>query len=358
MDTATMSRAPMSRAQQVQHLNIVFLLLAIAKVPFKSPRDQDWARYSCTFNQRLPVVPALVVLPRHADQVCTAVAYAAQHSLKVQARSGGHSYASHSNGGSDGAMVIDLRHFQSVELDTKSGIAKVGGGIRLGNLALALYRLGKRALAHGTCPGVGIGGQFTHGGYGFSSRCWGLAMDQIVGLDVVMADGKLVHANAKQNTAATPQAMRGAGDSFGIVVEFHLQTHPPEKVVSWKLDIPGATRSVARAVDSFLNLQDLVNDASAPVDRRLGFGVSLGPATWAAGGTWFGSHDEFHAALAPRLRSDVPAAGCDAVLTSHEVDWVTSLKLLAEGAALEMAMGKDITEGEEEDEKEEANADA
>jgi FAD/FMN-containing dehydrogenase len=94
-------------------------------------------------------------------------------------------------------MVIDLQEFQNITVNSQ-GIAMVGGGVRLGNMAQSIYDLGRRALSHGTCPGVGIGGHFTHGGYGFASRIWGLAMDQIVGLDVVLANGSVVHATQTQ----------------------------------------------------------------------------------------------------------------------------------------------------------------
>lgn len=61
-------------------------------------------------------------------------------------------------------MVISLEAFQTVSVDNK-GVAQVGGGVRLGNLATGIYNQSKRALPHGICPGVGIGGHATHGGY-------------------------------------------------------------------------------------------------------------------------------------------------------------------------------------------------
>ena len=66
--------------------------------------------------------------------------------------------------------MIFLESFQDIKLDDATGIATVGGGVRLGNLAQGIWDQGKRALSHGTCPGVGIGGHFTHGGYGHTSR--------------------------------------------------------------------------------------------------------------------------------------------------------------------------------------------
>jgi FAD/FMN-containing dehydrogenase len=61
--------------------------------------------------------------------------------------------------------VVDLQALQNIDLDETTGIAKVGGGVRLGNLAQGVWDQGKRAISHGTCPGVGIGGHFTHGQY-------------------------------------------------------------------------------------------------------------------------------------------------------------------------------------------------
>lgn len=97
-------------------------------------------------------------------------------------------------------------------------------------MALGIYNKSQRALPHGTCPGVGIGGHFTHGGYGPASRKWGLAMDTIVGLDVTLANGTSIHTS---NTSY-PEiyfALRGAADSFGIVTTFYLQTYPGKSFI-------------------------------------------------------------------------------------------------------------------------------
>ena len=119
-------------------------------------------------------------------------------------------------------MIISLQAFQTVHVDTKN-IAQVGGGVRLGNLAVGIYNQSKRALPHGVCPGVGIGGHATHGGYcknlfnpcflprkpspdapdkisGYSSRIWGLTLDTIVALDVVLANGSFIHATSTEYT--------------------------------------------------------------------------------------------------------------------------------------------------------------
>lgn len=163
-------------------------------VPIKLTSDADFSDLAKPYNVHIPYTPAVIVIPTTVQHISDAVFCASKNGVKVQAKSGGHSYASYSSGGKDGSLIINLQKFQDVSLDDK-GIAKVGGGLRLGNLAQSIYDQGKRALSHGTCPGVGIGGHFTHGGYGYASRNWGLSMDQIVGLDVVLANGSAVHAS-------------------------------------------------------------------------------------------------------------------------------------------------------------------
>ncbi|KAK8079077.1 hypothetical protein PG994_002884 [Apiospora phragmitis] len=280
----------------------------------KTASDPDWHDYAATYNIRLPYIPLAVVLPETAAQVSVAVVSAGRHGLQVQARSGGHSYTSFSHGGRDGAVVVDLRQMQDVVLchehdEFDGAIARVGGGIRLGNLALQLFDQGKRSLAHGTCPSVGIGGHFTHGGYGHCSRAWGLAMDQIVALDVVLADGSLVHATERENEDIY-YAMRGAAESFGIVVNFYLQTQPaPEKVVRWTYEFGDLISDMGMqgAVSAMLNLQELMQDGSL-VDRQLSFGVNLGKQRFGLSGVYLGSLENFANKIQPAFLQCFPKA--------------------------------------------------
>ncbi|GAW24090.1 hypothetical protein ANO14919_136700 [Xylariales sp. No.14919] len=298
----------------------------------KTPLDPDWERYSSTYNLRVPVVPKLVTLPTSIGQVSQAVRWAAGCGLKIQARSGGHSYASHSNGGVDGSVVVDLRRLQDVEL-SQDGIVRVGGGVRLGNLASTILRDG-RALAHGTCPAVRIGGHFTHGGFGFTSRAWGLSMDQIVRLDVVMPDGQVVQASESENNDLYV-AMRGAADSFGIIVNFYLLTREePKAVVKWSVDVPTAIKSVKSAVETFAYIQDFVNNA-AVVDRYLGIVIFFAHDRFTIEGTYLGDCAEFHDKIFMPLRQGFPAA--EATHASYRsVDWSSLLQLWAGDGEVEV----------------------
>lgn len=167
------------------------------KLTVIKPADTQYASYSSPYNLRLQYKPAAIVVASTNQHVSDAVLCAAQYNLKVQPRSGGHSYGSYGTGGKDGAVVIDLQKFQTVSLDKNTNIATFGAGLRLGNLELALRSTG-RALPHGTCANVGAGGHFTIGGDGFTTRAYGLAIDSLVGMDVILANGSVVHATSTE----------------------------------------------------------------------------------------------------------------------------------------------------------------
>lgn len=110
---------------------------------YTSPDLAAVCLFAAPFNQRIQPSPAAIVYPTSPEQVAAAVQCAASNSATVSARSGGHSYAAY---GLAGQLVIDLSHFQDVTV--QDDIALIGGGARLGDIALALNNVG-RALPHG-----------------------------------------------------------------------------------------------------------------------------------------------------------------------------------------------------------------
>lgn len=166
-------------------------------VPSLFPDSPDFDRHAQSYNRVFSYKPAAICVPETDDSVSNAIRCAHAHGLKVQCKSGGHSYGAFSSGGQDGSMIVHMKHFNFVELDTNTNVTVVGAGVRLGQLSSELFRQGKRALPHGTIKNVGVGGHFSHGGYGYQSRAWGLGLDTICGLDVVLADGRRVHVTAE-----------------------------------------------------------------------------------------------------------------------------------------------------------------
>lgn len=113
------------------------------------------------YNLDIEVTPVAVIRPDTAEDISAIVKCAVSNNVKVQAKSGGHSYGNFGLGGRDGAISIDMVNFQDFSMDNKTWQATVGAGTLLGDLTDRLHDNGKRAVAHGSCPGVGIGGHAT-----------------------------------------------------------------------------------------------------------------------------------------------------------------------------------------------------
>ncbi|MCJ1398395.1 hypothetical protein MMC11_001593 [Xylographa trunciseda] len=302
--------------------------LSSSNVPVSNSSSSDFAQLSEPYNLRLAYVPVVIVLPTTPQHVSDAVVCAAASDVKVQAKSGGHSYASFSSGGENGAMMIDLENFQDISVDD-SGVATVGAGVRLGNLALGIYNSAQRALPHGTCPGVGVGGHFTHGGYGYDSRLWGLALDTIVALDVVLANGSFIQATSTTYPDIF-YALRGAAESFGVVTHFYLQTQPaPSSLVYWHYGFPNMYASSETMTSTILHWQDFALNSTV-VDQNIGFGVHIDGSDFSISGIYFGSIDDFNNLIVPELLRSIPAPNYEQV---QDVDWITALEYQATGGS-------------------------
>ena len=304
------------------------------KVPYRLPSSYDFSQYATPYNTRLPYKPAIIVLPTTVEHVSSAVVCAGQANLKVQAKSGGHSYASYSLGGQDGSFVVDMQSFQNITLDQATQIVTVGTGVRLGNLAVGIYNQGKRALPHGTCPGVGLGGHATHGGFGYSSRNWGLALDTIVSMDAVLANGTQVSVNKDSNPDLW-YALRGAAADFAIVHTFHLQTQPaPTEVVNWQYNFNNMFTNAATSAAFMSHIQDFALNSQL-VDRRLGLGMYMDGTTFYISGTYFGTMDDFESRLVPTLLKGLPSPSWNNTSTKN---WIDSLSEFANYAPLQQPL--------------------
>jgi FAD/FMN-containing dehydrogenase len=136
-----------------QSYSSIIKCLDESNVPQDYPGTSNFTQDIIPYNLRLNYTPIAVAVPSTVSQVQAAVKCAAKLGVKVNPKSGGHSYAAHSLGGEDGHFVVDLKYFSGVSVDAVSQVATVGPGARLGNVALALFEQGERALAHGICPG-------------------------------------------------------------------------------------------------------------------------------------------------------------------------------------------------------------
>jgi FAD/FMN-containing dehydrogenase len=166
--------------------------------------------------------PALVVRCTGPADVIAAVGFARSNDLTIAARGGGHSIAGFSTV-NDG-IVIDISPMRSVTVDPKARRATVGGGAVWADVD---HETQAHALATtgGLISTTGVAGLTLGGGIGWLMRRYGLACDNLIGADVVTADGRLVHASESEN-ADLLWGLRGGGGNFGIVTQFELELHP------------------------------------------------------------------------------------------------------------------------------------
>ncbi|CAG8587316.1 624_t:CDS:2 [Ambispora gerdemannii] len=195
------------------------------------PGDAEYTADIVDENNRVTYSPAALVYASNIADVQKAVKCAATSNLNVAPRSGGHSYEGYSLGGKDGALVIDLGGLNQITIDGAAKTAIIGAGNKLGPIYYALSQAGY-LIPGGSCPGVGIGGFALGGGYGLYSRKFGLAVDNILSIDIVNANGDLITASSTQNPDLF-FALRGAGGgSYGVVTSFQFTITPVQTQVT------------------------------------------------------------------------------------------------------------------------------
>ncbi|MER7875940.1 FAD-binding oxidoreductase [Streptomyces solisilvae] len=182
------------------------------------------ARQSAVWNDRKPDrFPDVIVVAETEQDVVDAVVSARERGLRVKVRSGGHSWTA--SGVRDGGMLIDMSRLREITYDPRSRTATAQPGAYGGDLLKALEPHG-RFFPSGHCPTVGLGGYLLQGGLGWQSRLLGPACASVLAVDVLTADGEIIHADEHENSDLY-WAARGSGPGFfGIVMRFHLRTHP------------------------------------------------------------------------------------------------------------------------------------
>ncbi|KAK2464778.1 hypothetical protein APHAL10511_003196 [Amanita phalloides] len=263
------------------------------------PGDASYSGYDHTYNKRFNFNPAAITFPNNARQVAQVVKVGSAYKYPVVARSGGHSYIANGLGGKNGAVVIDLRNLKQITVSS-SGIATIQTGNRLGNVALGLNSRG-RALPHGTCPYVGIGGHSSYGGWGFTSRMWGLTLDTIRWMEVVLANGTI--------TTITPEnydlfwAMRGAAPSFGVTTSISVQTFPaPSSAIIFQYVWNMGPSEAAKAVSLFQQFAKTNIPKEFGAEFTIGRGNPAGQLYFSLTGVYYGSAQSLHSTLAPYLQ--------------------------------------------------------
>ncbi|HSK21208.1 MAG TPA: FAD-binding protein [Longimicrobiales bacterium] len=251
--------------------------------------------------------PALIAQVTGIADIRLAVDFAREHSLLLAVKCGGHSASGKST--CDRGMMIDLSPFRGVHIDPAARRARVTGGSLLGQLdhdAMAFDLV----TTMGTVSHTGVGGLVTGGGFGRVGRRFGLAIDNLVSVDVVSADGQLRHASAEQEPDLF-WGVRGGGGNFGIVTSFEFQLHPMQRQV-----IGGAiVYPIARAKEALAIYADYLPQAPDELDLDPFMSLPGGNEPGVVGFSvcWSGPAGEAERALAPIRRLGTPLADVQAM---------------------------------------------
>jgi FAD/FMN-containing dehydrogenase len=206
-----------------------------------APGNAKYDRARQVFLPQVDRRPAAIVQPENADEVAAVVTLARDEGLELAVRSGGHSASGH--GTTDGGIVLDLSHLRALEIDNDGRAATAETGLTAGELTAAAQAHGL-AIGLGDTASVGIGGLTLGGGIGYLVRKHGLTIDDLLGAEVVTADGRMLHVDAEHEPDLF-WAIRGGGGNFGVVTRFRYRLHPVGTVTGGLLVLPATADVVA-----------------------------------------------------------------------------------------------------------------
>jgi FAD/FMN-containing dehydrogenase len=272
------------------------------------PGDDDYDEARSVWNGAIDRRPAVIARCSSAEDVAAAVRFARESNLEIAVRGGGHNYSGNAVG--DGGLMIHLGGMNSVAVDAQKRRAVCGGGATWADVDAATQQHGL-AVPGGFISHTGIGGLTLGGGIGWLTKTAGLSCDNLLGVEVVTADSRILHASASENPDLF-WAVRGGGGNFGIVTSFEFALHEVGPMVNlglffWGLDV---------GTDALRLSRDFLASLPADATGFIGVGLSAPPAPFvpeqyhfmpghALLAVGFGS-PERHAEIVAPVRAELP----------------------------------------------------
>lgn len=232
------------------------------------PGDSRYNEARALYNGMIDKKPRLIARCTSAADVITAVNFGRDNGIVIAIRGGGHNGPG--LGSVDNGLMIDLSCMKGVRVDPATSTVRVEPGCTQGDVDHATHAFGL-AVPAGIVSTTGIAGLTLGGGTGYLTRQYGLTIDNLIEADVVLADGRFVTANEKQNGDLF-WALRGGGGNFGVVTSFVYRAHPVKNVfggpIFWEL------KDAAKVMRTY---RDFIG--KAPVKLGMFVGLKTVPST-------------------------------------------------------------------------------
>jgi FAD/FMN-containing dehydrogenase len=237
------------------------------------PGDAGYDQARRDWDRLFTHYPLAIVFCRNGRDVANALAWARRRDVAIRARSGRHNLEGWSN--IDGGLVIDVSEMKRVHIDRKTRTATVGAGLTQGEIVAALGREGF-AIPTGSEASVGVVGATLGGGFGFLTRAFGLACDDLIAVRIVIPSdrrgARLITANRAHHSNLLWACRGGGGGNFGIVSSLTYRVHPIKTVAFLTAQWPDFS-SLKPAFDAW--------QRSAPhTDRRLTSVLEVDPSSF------------------------------------------------------------------------------
>ena len=280
--------------------------------------EYDSVRQDLIWNGRKPYrYPEIIIKAKDAADVQAAVKFAASTGRRVSPRGGGHQF---SGIALQDCVVIDLSEMNALEIDVEAKTARAQPTVTNGKLAAALGDVGL-AFPTGHCTSVPLSGYLLGGGFGWNAGEWGIACHNVIGVQVVLADGSLIEASETENPDIF-WAVRGAGpEFFGVVTEYRIRV----------FDLPRAIRTSVwtYAIEEIDAVESWISRTMPIVPRNVEFTAMMSSAPEPLAGV-----------------ASKTVTGIATIFADTEEEAAATLALIADGApegALDVQLGFDTT---------------
>jgi FAD/FMN-containing dehydrogenase len=226
------------------------------------PGDVRYDEARKVYNGMIDKRPALMVRCKDVTDVITAINFGRTHRMPVAIRGGGHNGPG--LGTCDGGLVIDLSPMRAIQIDPSHNTVRVEGGCTWAEVDKATHEFGL-AVPSGIVSSTGVGGLALGGGTGYLSRQYGLTIDNLLGVELVLADGTCVTASTNEN-ADLFWAVRGGGGNFGVATSFLFRANPVHTVYGGPMFWP-----LESAAELLRFWQDYILSAPENINGWFGF---------------------------------------------------------------------------------------